>query len=132
MGRPVFHASSFIYKVPGSSPAAWVEPASAGQLEIVGRPVPGGWNFRVRLRTAATIVVSEAAIRGWRVRMDGHPAQIEVSRDVLIATCAGVGVHHVALRYDPVESRIGVFVSLVVMGVLGFRGAIMGMGGWRP
>lgn len=75
------------------------------------------------------LMVRETFDLGWRAEVDGQPCPVEPDHQAFFAVNVPAGQHHVVIRYDPVEVRVGAAISIfaasiVVFGLtgsLGFR-----------
>lgn len=87
-------------------------PARNGSARVLGWQVDGD---RLRIRTEATedawMVVSQAAIPGWRARADGHPVPVAVADGALLAVRVPAGTRVVSLRYLPTAWIAGLVLS---------------------
>lgn len=83
-----------------------------GQARVLGVTVGGD---RLRIETEvnedAWLVVSQAALPGWRARADGEPARTAVADGVLLAVRVPAGTRAVNLRYAPSSWRAGLGLS---------------------
>jgi len=64
------------------------------------------------------LVIAEQFDPGWRARVDGKPARIVPADHLLMGVALPPGTHHVELAYTPEVFRIGLFGSLVALGML--------------
>jgi hypothetical protein len=86
-------------------------------VEDVG---PGRVRIRLPGRHAAGLVrLADAAYPGWRVAVDGREAPPMVVDGAFRGVFVDASVSSVGWRYDPATWRIGVFISLIAMGILG-------------
>ncbi len=105
-------------------------PLRIASLEIEGpeTPLPNGraealkWqvdgdriHIETRVEQDAWMIVSQAALPGWRARADGKPARTAVADGALVAVQVPAGTRVVTLRYLPNSWVIGVVLSLITM-----------------
>jgi uncharacterized membrane protein YfhO len=87
---------------------------------------------RVVLKTQAEmeslLVLSDTYYPGWRVAVDGEPADIEPHPPVFRAVELRNGRHTVEWQYDPASFRIGLFISLLAASLLA---AVCAESSWR-
>lgn len=92
-------------------------PGTGGDVEITHYGVN-----RIEAETAGNgglLVFSEVDYPGWRVTLDGQPAELLRANYVLRAVCVPSGDHRVVLRYVPSALRIGaVITGLALLGIL--------------
>ncbi len=103
-------------------------PLRIASLEIEGpeSPLPNGraealrWQVdgdRLKIDTRvdqdAWMVVSQAALPGWRARADGRPVRVAIADGALIAVRVPAGTRTVTLRYLPTSWIAGVVLSLL-------------------
>jgi hypothetical protein len=94
---------------------AWME-AGGGGVEI------GGWSpNRIELKATGPgrLVLSEIVYPGWRVWVDGLPAEIETQAGVLRAASLGAGEHTVVFEFRPMTVYVGLGLGLAGLGLWG-------------
>lgn len=64
---------------------------------------------------SALLVVSEAFFPGWRVMIDGEPAQIERAYTAIQAVCVPAGSHQITFDFRPMIFVWGGMISLVAL-----------------
>jgi hypothetical protein len=83
-----------------------------GEARVLGVTVDGD---RLRIETEvaedAWLVVSQAALPGWRARADGEPARTAQADGALLAVHVPAGTRTVGLRYLPASWRVGLGLS---------------------
>jgi hypothetical protein len=79
-----------------------------------------GTSYRIDVdaRTAARVVITEAAWPGWRARIDGQPAKIERANAAFLAVPVPQGHHILELEYRPRSFVIGRAISLATLAAL--------------
>jgi hypothetical protein len=102
-----------VFRNPDAGPRAWLEPACerAGSVEWLERRLD-----RVRLRVEAgcrtRVVMADPAYPGWRARVDGRSAPVEVVERSLRAVAVEAGSHVVELAYRPASVYLGAALSV--------------------
>jgi hypothetical protein len=71
------------------------------------------------------LVVTQNAMPGWRAWVDGKPAGICLADGLFQGVAIKAGDKEVRLSYEPASFRIGLFLSLVSLGVLGVYAALL-------
>ncbi len=66
----------------------------------------------------ALVTVAEIADSAWRVTLDGSRCQAWRADGVLMAVAIPAGRHRLALNYDPLSFRVGLWLSLVAVAAL--------------
>jgi hypothetical protein len=66
-------------------------------------------------RRAAELVLTDLHYPGWKVAVDGEPADLHRVNYLLRGTTVPAGRHLVEFRYEPASWRIGWIVSLVAL-----------------
>jgi len=92
-------------------------PATAGSAEIVAAR-PGYWATRTKSASPALLVLSENAYPGWRVTVDGQPADALTAYTVVRAVCIPAGNHLVEWHFSPTILRWGAGISLLTLALL--------------
>jgi hypothetical protein len=64
------------------------------------------------------VTIADSAYPGWRAFVDGKPTPMPKTEPPLRAVHVGGGEHIVEFRYEPATYRVGLFVSLLALGVL--------------
>jgi uncharacterized membrane protein YfhO len=64
------------------------------------------------------LVVTDALYPGWRVRVDGEESEILPADYAFRGVPLGPGEHLVAMYYEPVSYRLGLFIGLLCCGLL--------------
>jgi hypothetical protein len=97
-----------------TDPATGPREQPPGTVRILGVERQGT-RIRIRVNTLreAWLVVSQAAIPGWRATVDGRRTPIAIADGVLIAVRIPPGGRLVDLRYRPLGWRIGWPISLL-------------------
>lgn len=77
---------------------------------------------RLTLETRSTVfsdlLLTDTNYPGWRVEVDGKPADIALAEEAFRAVAVPAGQHRVEFRYDPASFRVGLFVSLLACALL--------------
>ncbi len=81
----------------------------------------------VTLETPGVVVLSDTFYPGWRVEVDGAPAEILRADYILRGVALGAGSHRVRFYYAPDAVRWGAWISGVSAGILG----LIALLGWR-
>jgi hypothetical protein len=98
----------------GQAPLVTTEAESA----LVTRYEPERLTVQTSSAAPGLLVLSEIYAGGWRATVDGEPAQIFPTNHALRGVPLPAGEHTVELRYEPVELRVGLIVSLLAYVVL--------------
>lgn len=126
--EPIKRGYVWIYRNPGGHSQTWVEPKSAGR-EIQGASWPGEHAVTVEMDRPGTLVISETALRGWRLVRAPMGAKLSLWRGTLLGVSLPAGRHGVRLRYDPPEAKVGLASSLAALAavlILGLAGLVSG------
>jgi hypothetical protein len=67
------------------------------------------------LRTPGLVVLADVYYPGWRLRIDGRPAEILRTNGAMRGALVGAGEHRLVYEYDPASLKIG--VGLTVAGI---------------
>jgi hypothetical protein len=70
----------------------------------------------VRASGPGTLVLSEVAYPGWKVSVDGAPAQIETADGLLRAVRLSAGAHAVRFEFEPLPVYLGLGAALLGWG----------------
>ncbi len=88
-------------------------PLPNGRAEVLGWQVDGDrLRIETRVEQDAWMVVSQAALPGWRARADGETVRTAIADGALVAVQVPAGTRAVTLRYLPGSWITGVAVSL--------------------
>jgi membrane protein YfhO len=98
-------------------PGAKAVAAAAGSVAIVRRE-----NARVTLRAQldrrGVVVLNEALMEGWSVRVDGRPARALYANGVMRGVVVPAGRHEIVWSYAVPGLRLGVAISLLTLAAL--------------
>jgi hypothetical protein len=88
----------------------------------VETPAPGEIRLDLKTRNEGLVVVSEPAVPGWRMKMNGHSATSLLTRldGYFLAFPVVPGPSHVELSFDPVSQRLGLYLTCLSLGLLVF------------
>jgi hypothetical protein len=102
-----------VFRNPDAGPRAWLEPACErpGSIEWLERG-PDGARLRVEAGCRTRVVMADPAYPGWRARVDGRSAPVEVAEGALRAVAVEAGTHVVELAYRPGSVYLGGGLSL--------------------
>ena len=120
-GLPVVYRDkgTVITRDPAALPLARVvRPGSSPQPARIVRREPD----RVEIVTggaAGTLVLADAAYPGWHVSIDGHEAHAETVDSLFRGVHVAAGVHRVVWTFRPLTLRIGLWVSVLTLLLLG-------------
>ena len=67
---------------------------------------------------AGILTLSEPYFPGWRVELNGQPAEILQVNYILRGIRVGAGDHRVIFRYEPTSYRLGLYLSCLAAGLL--------------
>jgi hypothetical protein len=88
-------------------------PVPNGRAEALGWRVDGDrLAIETKVEEDSWMVVSQAALPGWRAHADGRPIQTAVADGTLVAVRVPAGTRTVTLRYLPTAWIVGVTLSL--------------------
>src|SRR5262249_26007273 len=73
----------------------------------------GGARIRIEPDQATLLFIAETYDPGWAAILDGKPAEIREKSGVFMQIEVPSGNHHVILRYDPLEIKCGIIVSIL-------------------
>jgi hypothetical protein len=92
------------------------------QTRVLTR-APGEVQLNCRAARFGNVVVSEPAVPGWRVYINGILARNNVPQVVdgfFLSVPVDAGNTRVQLNYDPASQRLGLYVTCLALGLLGF------------
>lgn len=98
--------------------AGRIAPEALGVVTVL-RDDPLAVAHHVVAPEAGYLVLLDVHYPGWHVEVDGHPAEIESALGAFRAVATAEGEHEVHWRYRPRSFRIGAWLSLVTLVVLG-------------
>jgi hypothetical protein len=111
----------YLYRNAAARPRAWIEPDS-GEAEAPWLAVEAlGWTpNRIAIRAAGPglLVLSEIDYPGWRVEVDGEPAELQTVHEVLRAVDLPAGEHQVVFSFCPWTLFTGAAFSLLALAAL--------------
>ena len=83
--------------------------------------------LQVKVReSGASLVLMDSLFPGWRASVDGESAPIYLANHAFRAVPLPEGDHTVEFRYEPATYRVGLFISLLTLGMLlSFGGACL-------
>jgi hypothetical protein len=109
---------------PGTpSPEAPAAPEGLGKVAFV-RYEPEHVVLDVEARAPAVLVLSDAYYGGWSATVDGQPAPVLPANVAVRGVLVPAGVHQVTFTYLAPGQRLGAFLSLGTLGLLGL-GALL-------
>jgi hypothetical protein len=88
--------------------------AEEGTAEIVAAE-PGYWQIRTESEAPALLILAETDYPGWRVTVDGQPAEKLTAYTTLRAVCVASGSHQVAWTYVPLIYMVGGLITLLAL-----------------
>lgn len=74
--------------------------------------------YQANCDAKALLVCSEMALPGWKVAVDGRPARLWLTDYVLRGVILSPGEHRVVFRYHPTSYHLGLYLSLLAIGIL--------------
>jgi len=80
-------------------------------VDLRGDPRQVGW-------------VAETFDPGWTAEVDGQPVATHPHLDTFLAADVPAGSHRLVFRYEPIEVRIGAWISLVSLGLIGLVASV--------
>jgi hypothetical protein len=87
------------------------EAQAAGDVSVVAQ-WPGYWLIATTSEEPALLVLSETAYPGWRVTVDGQPAEPLTAYTTLKAVCVPAGAHQIEWRFAPRIFLAGAAITL--------------------
>ncbi|PID86586.1 MAG: hypothetical protein CSB13_03640 [Chloroflexi bacterium] len=115
--QPDFDAATTVI-LAEAPPCELTADASAG-LATIETMTDGFWRIMVRTETPALLVLSETDYPGWRVTVDGQPAQNITAYTAVRAVCVPAGEHAVEWTFVPTVYWLGGLFSLLGLIVVG-------------
>jgi len=97
-------------------PRAWVQPNEAAAENIFEPATILEWRpnqIRVAAEGPGLLVLSEIAYPGWRVTVDGMPAQLQTHFDLLRGVQLSSGAHEIQFSFHPAKVYQGLWGFLV-------------------
>jgi hypothetical protein len=102
------------------------DPQANGLGRVLGETVNRDrLRFEVSVPADAWLVVSQAAIPGWRASADGRRAALAVADGCLLAVQVPAGTHLVSLRYLPTSFLVGSVVSALTLSSIALYGFVI-------
>ncbi|HEX8069128.1 MAG TPA: YfhO family protein [Pyrinomonadaceae bacterium] len=93
--------------------------AAGGSGARVVASAPARLTVETDAPTPTVLVVSDIFYPGWVATVDGRPAPILLTDYLLRGVALPAGRHTVEMRYDAPAARVGAFVSLATLALLG-------------
>jgi hypothetical protein len=91
----------------------------AGGTAVIREQRDGYWQIETDSAAASLLVLSETDYPGWRVTVDGQPAQSLTAYTTIRAVCVPAGAHVVEWRFVPMVYGWGGLLTLVGLVVVG-------------
>jgi hypothetical protein len=109
-----------IYENTGAWPRAYFMPEGGGARGVVEfeRDEADGVALRVDAIRDGQVRLTDSYYPGWRVWVDGKPAEIERVEGAFRGVRVTAGKHRIEMRYEPGSYRVGMFVSLVALALV--------------
>jgi hypothetical protein len=118
-----------LYAVPGASRLSLLAAAgSSGRFVAVSHPSSSEWDAVTSTTGPARLVVRVSAVPGWHATIDGHPARLARTDQVMWSLALPPGRHRVRVWYLP--DRIADGAAMAAAGAL-LLAALGGAGWWR-
>jgi hypothetical protein len=87
------------------------------------RPAGSRASFSQNFPAKGFVTFNESCVPGWHAWLDGKPEPIMRAYGLFMAVALPEsGLHQVDFRYEPTSFRLGAFISLLSLGLLGFCG----------
>jgi hypothetical protein len=87
------------------------------------RPAGSRASFSQNFPAKGFVTFNESCVPGWHAWVDGKPEPIMRAYGLFMAVALPEsGLHQVDFRYEPTSFRLGAFISLLSLGLLGFCG----------
>jgi len=91
--------------------------------EGIEKPIGSRASFSQNFPAKGFVTFNESCVPGWRAWVDGKPEPILRAYGLFMAVpLSEGGRHQVDFRYEPASFRLGAFISLLSLGLLGFCG----------
>jgi hypothetical protein len=111
----------YLYRNAAARPRVWIEP-DLGEVETGWHTVEAlEWSpNRIAVRAAGPglLVLSEIGYPGWRVEIDGEPAELQTVHEVLRAVDLPAGEHRVVFSFRPWTFFTGAALSVLALAAL--------------
>ncbi len=109
------------YRVPSPFPMAFLRTA-AGKIEAPRALSLDASRARVRMASATggLLVLTQNDVRGWRVSVDGRPAEKKLYLGTFRSVEVPAGTHEITWVYQPVSLLAGALLTLVALCWLAF------------
>lgn len=88
-----------------------LEPDLSEGVSVV-RDEPQHVELVTRLQTAGLVILADADYPGWRLTIDGRPAEILRTNGAMRGALVGPGEHRLVYRYDPASLKLGAGLTL--------------------
>lgn len=86
--------------------------ADPSERVVVGRQDPCRVELTASLRSKGLVILADVFYPGWRLEVDGRPAEILRTNRMMRGAVVGAGTHTLVYTYEPVSLRIGLAVSV--------------------
>ncbi|MFN2225923.1 MAG: YfhO family protein [Anaerolineae bacterium] len=111
-----------ILSQPPSSPQETSSMAPAGSASVT-REGPDLVVVQASAQRPGYLVLADAFYPGWRATVDGEPAEILAADHAFRAVALDAGEHTIVFQYAPRSFRVGAWVTLAALLLLGAAGA---------
>jgi len=115
--RPVFRNRSLVYELPGPLPVAWLEPQEAGKV-LHAETSPGRWDVGVLAGKDCVLVIGESAAPGWRLVAPRGEVRMVTAHEAFVSIRVPPGTWRVRAAYDPIEARLGMLLSCLILAAI--------------
>jgi hypothetical protein len=116
--RSLSYGRSYVSELPGSRPPAWIIPETAGRIVGIVNKEPGCWEVQALTHSPCVVVVGESRVPGWRLIEPREGAGIVAFNGAFVGVPVRPGSRRVRMRYDPIEARVGMFLSCAVLAAI--------------
>lgn len=103
----------YLYELTDTRGRAYFGSPVSGQRVDIVRHQPDRVELAVTSPTPATLVLTDLAYRGWRVRVDGQPADSLDIDGLFRGVDVPAGRHQIVWTYQPRSLRAGLILSLI-------------------
>ena len=116
LNQPDFDPAATV--ILAQAPPAEVNASGSGQADLMLH-TPERWRIRTQSDASAVLVLSENAYPGWRVTVDGQPAESLIAYTTLRAVRVPAGEHVVEWRFQPRSLYCGAALSTLGLLLVG-------------
>lgn len=116
-----------VYSLPANAGRARLSPASERSSIAWQEDAPTRVTLAIDTDVPAALSLLDAAMPGWRLRVDGHPEPISTRPDnpILRSASLPAGRHVAAFSYEPASFRVGLYAACAALFSISLCGSLL-------